>query len=136
MKVSTARQRLAERFHRALESGDLEEISRIADYGKAVGVALAGRRADEEVDLASLTVNTEEAGHILGYHREHVRRMVRNALIKGEKERNQLRIPITSIVAALEGRVPASVAPGVAEFLSLLGLPIGIRPKREGEAPA
>ena len=40
MRVSTARRGLAARFRKALESGDLEEISRIADYVKAVGVAL------------------------------------------------------------------------------------------------
>ena len=134
MRVSTARRGLAARFRKALESGDLEEISRIADYVKAVGVALAGRKGEEDVDLASLTVSTEEAGHILGYHREHVRRLIRNALIKGEKERNQLRIPIWSIVAALEGRVPASARIRMADFSQWFHLVV--RPKQEGEASA
>src|SRR3989304_5155751 len=128
MRVSTARRGLAARFRKALESGDLEEISRIADFVKAVGVSLAGRKGEEDVDLASLTVSTEEAGHILGYHREHVRRLIRNALIKGEKERNQLRIPVTSIIAALEGRVPASHRIRMAAFSQWVHP--GVRPQQ------
>ena len=134
MRVSTARRRLADRIHDAMKSGSVEEVCRIAEYVKAVGAALAARKAREEVDLASLTVSTEEAGHILGYHREHVRRLIRNALIKGEKERNQLRIPIWSIVAALEGRVPASARIRMADFSQWFHLVV--RPKQEGEASA
>ncbi len=133
MKVSTARRRLAERLGEALESGDGEEVCRIADYVKAVGAALAARGPDEEVDLASLTVNSEEAAHILGYHREHVRRLARTALIEAEKEGKQLRIPVASIIAVLEGRVPASLAPGVKRFLELLGVPLVPPPRPEAK---
>ena len=135
MKVSMARRRLAERLRKALESGSVEEVCRIADYVKAVGAALASRKPGEEVELASLTVNSEAASRILGYHREHVRRLAREALIEVVKERNQIRIPIASVVSALEGRVPASVAADAPKFLAkLFGASVVVRPTPRGEA--
>ncbi len=134
MKVSTARRRLAHRVGRALESGSAEEVCRIADYVKALGVALASRKAGEEVNLGSLTLNSDEAARVLGYHREHVRRLARQALIEAEKEGNELRIPITSVIAALEGRAPASARLRLADLRTLFHLIV--RPKGEGQAMA
>jgi excisionase family DNA binding protein len=120
MKVATVRRRLAARLQEALESGDAETICRVTGYVRAVGIALAPYSGDEEVDLASLTVDSQQAAHILGYHREHVRRLVRQEALPAEKEGNEYRIPLAPVIIALEGGVSGWVAPGVLRSLRAL----------------
>jgi len=121
MKVSTLRQRLASRLGEALESGDVDTICRVAGYVRAVGVALAPCSGDDDVDLALLTVDSQQAAQILGYHREHVRRLVRQEALDAEKQGNEYRIPLTSLISALEGGASGWVAPSVLRRLRALG---------------
>jgi len=123
MKVDTVRRRLAARLQEALESGDVETVCRVSDYVRAVGAALAPCSGDDEVDLAGLMVDSRQAAHILGYHPEHVRRLLRQEALEAEKEGNAYRIPLTSVIAALEGRVSGWVAPAVLKRLRAL-LPV------------
>ena len=120
MKVATVRRRLAVRLQEALESGDVEALCRVTGYVRAVGVALAPYVGDDEVDLAHLTVDSQQAAHILGYHREHVRRLVRREALAAEKEGNEYRIPLTPVIAALEGGISGWVAPSVLRRLRAL----------------
>jgi excisionase family DNA binding protein len=120
MKVATVRRRLAVRLQEALESGDVEALCRVTGYVRAVGVALAPYSGDDDVDVARLTVDSEQAAHILGYHREHVRRLVRQEALAAEKEGNEYRIPLTPVIAALEGGVSGWVAPSVLRRLRAL----------------
>jgi hypothetical protein len=131
VKVATVRRRLAARFQEALESGDAEAVCRVTGYVRAVGVALAPYSADDEVDVAHLTVDSEQAAHIFGYHREHVRRLVRQQALAAEKEGNEYRIPLTSLILALEGGVSGWVAPAVLRRLRAL-MTLWVSP----EAPA
>ena len=85
MKVATVRRRLAVRLREAPESGDVEAVCRVAGHVRAVGVALAPYPGDDKVDLARLTVDSQQAAHILGYHRERVRRLVRQKALPAEK---------------------------------------------------
>jgi excisionase family DNA binding protein len=120
MKVATVRQRLAVRLQEALESGDVESVCRVADYVKAIGVALAPYSGDDDVDVARLTVDSQQAAHIFGYHREHVRRLVRQEALPAEKEGNEYRIPVTSVIIALEGGISGWVAPAALRRLQAL----------------
>jgi excisionase family DNA binding protein len=120
MKVATVRRRLAVRLQEALESGDVEALCRVTGYVRAVGVALAPCAGDDEVDLAHLTVDSEQAAHILGYHREHVRRLVRQEALAAEKVGNEYRIPLTAVIAALEAGISGWVAPSVLRRLRAL----------------
>jgi excisionase family DNA binding protein len=120
VKVATARRRLAARLQEALESGHAQSVCRVTGYVRAMGVALAPYSGDDEVDVAHLTVDSEQAAHILGYHREHVRRLVRQETLPAEKEGNEYRIPLTSVIVALEGGISSWVAPGVLRRLRAL----------------
>jgi excisionase family DNA binding protein len=120
MKTATARRRLAARIHEALESGDVETVCRVTGYVRAVGVALAPYSDDEDVDLAGLTVDSQQAAQILGYHREHIRRLVRQQALPAEKEGNEYRIPLAPVIIALEGGVSGWVAPDVLKSLRAL----------------
>ena len=120
MKVAAVRQRLAVRLQEALESGDAETLCRVTGYVRAVGVALAPYSGDDDVDVPSLTVDSQQAACIFGYHREHVRRLVRQEALAAEKEGNEYRIPLTAVIIALEGGVSGWVAPAVLRRLRAL----------------
>ena len=120
MKAATARRRLAARVQEALESGDVETVCRVTGYVRAVGVALAPCSGDEDVDLAGLTVDSQQAAQILGYHREHIRRLVRQQALPAEKEGNEYRIPLAPVIIALEGGISGWVAPDVLKSLRAL----------------
>jgi excisionase family DNA binding protein len=120
MKVAAARRRLAARLQEALESGDVETVCRVTGYVRAVGVALAPYSDDEDVDLAGLTVDSQQAAQILGYHREHIRRLVRQQALPAEKEGNEYRIPLAPVIIALEGGISGWVAPDVLKSLRAL----------------
>lgn len=120
MKVAAVRQRLAVRLQEALESGDSETLCRVTGYVRAVGVALAPYSGDDDVDVPSLTVDSQQAAYIFGYHREHVRRLVRQEALAAEKEGNEYRIPLTAVIIALEGGVSGWVAPAVLRRLRAL----------------
>jgi excisionase family DNA binding protein len=120
MKVATVRRRLAVRLQEALESGDVEALCRVTGYVRAVGVALAPFSGDEDVDVSRLTVDSQQAAHVLGYHREHVRRLLRREALESEKEGNEYRIPLTSVISALEGGISGWVAPATLRRLQAL----------------
>jgi len=120
VKVATVRRRLAVRLQEALQSGDVEAVCRVTGYVRAVGVALAPYSGDEEVDAARLTVDSQQAAYILGYHREHVRRLLRREALESEKEGNEYRIPLTSVISALEGGISGWVSPDVLRRLRAL----------------
>ena len=120
MKVAAVRQRLAVRLQEALESGDPEAVCRVTGYVRAVGVALAPYSGDDDVDVPSLTVDSQQAAYIFGYHREHVRRLVRREALAAEKEGNEYRIALTSVIIALEGGVSGWVAPAALRRLRAL----------------
>jgi excisionase family DNA binding protein len=120
MRVASVRQRLAARLQEALESGDAETVCRVTGYVRALGVALAPYSGDDEVDVARLSVDSQQAARILGYHREHVRRLVRQEALAAEREGNEYRIPLTSVIVALEGGISGWVAPSVLRRLRAL----------------
>lgn len=133
MKAGTVRRRLAARLQEALESGDAETICRFTDYVRAIGAALAPYAGDADVDLAALTVDSQQAASILRYHREHVRRLLRSEALEAEKEGNEYRIPLGSVIAALEGGVAGWVEPGMLRQLRAL-VPVWSLPKSESDA--
>jgi excisionase family DNA binding protein len=87
---------------------------------RAVGVALVPYSGDDDVDVSRLTVDSQQAAQILGYHREHVRRLLRQEALEAEKAGNEYRIPLTSVISALEGGISGWVAPAVLKRLVAL----------------
>jgi excisionase family DNA binding protein len=133
VKVATVRRRLAARLQEALESGDGDTVCRVTDYVRAIGAALAPYAGDDDVDLAALTVDSQQAASILRYHREHVRRLLRNEALEAEKAGNEYRIPLGSVIAALEGGVAGWVAPDILRHLRAL-VPVWSPPRSESDA--
>ena len=56
-----------------------------ADRTKAIGVALAGRQDEDEVEVEELEVTTARAAAILGFHPEHVRRLIRSGRLRARR---------------------------------------------------
>jgi excisionase family DNA binding protein len=100
---------------------------------RAIGAALAPYAADDDVDLAALTVDSQQAASILRYHREHVRRLLRSEALEAEKEGNEYRIPLASVIAALEGGAASWVEPAVLRQLRAL-VPVWTSPQSESDA--
>jgi len=133
VKVATVRRRLAARLQQALESGDGDAVCRVTDYVRAIGAALAPYAGDEDVDLAALTVDSQQAASILRYHREHVRRLLRSEALEAKKEGNEYRIPLGSVIVALEGGVAGWLEPNVLRQLRAL-VPVWSIPRSESDA--
>lgn len=120
MRVATAHRRLAARLQEVLDSGDVETVYRVTDCMRAVDSALAAYNADDQVDFAALTKDSQQAAHIVGYRPEHVRRLLRRDTLEAEKKGNAYRIPLTSVIAALEGRFAGRAEPVVLRRLRAL----------------
>ncbi len=75
-----------------------------ADRVKAMAVALAGLDASAEVDPEALEVGTRQAAIILGFHPEHVRRMVRTGRLRAERVGGDHRIKVADLWPLLEAR--------------------------------
>jgi excisionase family DNA binding protein len=104
MKVGTIRERLLQRVSEALQDGDTDEIFLVSDQLRVVAGALAPLSSEEDVDLATCTVDTAQAARMLSYHAEHVRRLIRQSTIQATKVGADYRIPLREIFAVLVRR--------------------------------
>lgn len=85
MRVEMLRAELKRRLGEALESGDAGRIAAMANLVKLMGIALAPLAADAEVDPATLTLTVQQVAQALGFHPEHVRRLLRGGALAGER---------------------------------------------------
>jgi excisionase family DNA binding protein len=69
-----------------------------------MAVALAGRDPSEEVDPESLAVGTREAAIILGFHPEHVRRLIRTGRLRAAMVGGDYRVQLSDLWPLLEVR--------------------------------
>jgi excisionase family DNA binding protein len=104
MKVGTIRERLLQRVAEVLQDGSTDDVFLVADQLRVVAGALAVLPADEDVDLATSTVDTSLAARMLSYHAEHVRRLIRQNTIRATKIGADYRIPLAELFAVLVRR--------------------------------
>lgn len=104
MKVGTIRERLLQRIGEILQDGSVEDVFLVADQLRAVAGALAPLAPDDDVDLATFTVDTTQAARMLNYHAEHVRRLIRQQTIRAHKVGADYRIPLEELFAVLVKR--------------------------------
>jgi hypothetical protein len=97
MQVAELRKRLITRIERVAAHGDEEETALVMAFARAILVALAPNSADEEVSLQELSVGTQTAALIMGYHREYVRALVRGGELSATKSNGELQIPLAEI---------------------------------------
>ena len=81
-----------------------EAVGLTADRTRAMGVALAGLGDDDEVEIDALDVGTRRAGLILGFHPEHVRRLIRTGRLRARRTGGNYRILLTDLWPHLEAR--------------------------------
>jgi excisionase family DNA binding protein len=98
------REHLAAAMAAAMRRREPEAVALTADRTKAMAVALVGVPDDEEVRPALLEVTTRQAAVILGYHPEHVRRLIRGGGLRARRAGGDYRILLDALWPLLEAR--------------------------------
>ncbi len=104
MKVGDLREHLAAAMAGGMRRPEPEAVALTADRTKAMAVALAGLDPNDEVDPETLAVGTKNAGVILGFHPEHVRRLIRTGRLRATLTGGDYRIALTDLWPLLEVR--------------------------------
>ena len=92
-----------------MKVGDLRERHAAAMAGamrrrEPEAVALAGMDPSDEVDPEALVVGTREAAIILGFHPEHVRRLIRTGRLRAALVRGDYQVQLSDLWPLLEVR--------------------------------
>ena len=81
-----------------------EAVAITADRTKAMAVALAGLPDDAAVELAGLELPTRQAATVLGFHPEHVRRLIRGGRLRARRVGGDYRVGLDDLWPLLEVR--------------------------------
>lgn len=98
------RERLTAALETAMRTREPEAIALTADRTKAMAVALAGLPDDAEVEVAALDLPTRSAATVLGFHPEHVRRLIRGGRLRARRVGGDYRLILDDLWPLLEAR--------------------------------
>jgi excisionase family DNA binding protein len=98
------RDHLAAALARAMRRPEPDAVALTADRTKAMAVALAGLPDDAPVELAALELGTRQAGTVLGFHPEHVRRLIRTGRLRARRVAGDYRIRVDDLWPLIEVR--------------------------------
>jgi excisionase family DNA binding protein len=98
------RERLTAALETAMRTREASAIALTADRAKAMAVALAGLPDDAEVDLDTLELPTRSAATVLGFHPEHVRRLIRTGRLRARRAGGDYRLLVDDLWPLLEAR--------------------------------
>jgi excisionase family DNA binding protein len=98
------RDHLAAALAAAMRRPEAEAVAITADRTKAMAVALAGLPDDALVELAALDLGTRQAGIVLGFHPEHVRRLIRTGRLRARRVGGDYRIRVDDLWPLIEVR--------------------------------
>ena len=104
MKAGLLRRRLAAALGAAMRNREADAIALVADRTKAAGVALAGLADDAEIELAALDMPTRAVATVLGYHPEHVRRLIRTGRLRARRVGGDYRVLVDDLWPLIEAR--------------------------------
>jgi excisionase family DNA binding protein len=104
MRVGLLRERLTSALATAMRTRAGDAVALTADRTKAMGVAIAGMPDDAEVELDTLELSTRAAGTVLGFHPEHVRRLIRTGRLPARREGGDYRVRVDDLWPLLEAR--------------------------------
>ena len=99
LRVETLRAELKRRLGETLESGDAGKIAAMANLVKLMGIALAPLAPDAEVNPAALTLTVQQVAQALGFHPEHVRRLLRGGALAGERVGRDYQVTLPALIA-------------------------------------
>jgi excisionase family DNA binding protein len=98
------RDHLAAALRAAMRRPEPEAVALTADRTKAMAVALAGLPDDAPVELAGLEMPTRQAAAVLGFHPEHVRRLIRGGRLRARRVGGDYRVAVDDLWPLLEVR--------------------------------
>ena len=106
MRIGLLRERLTAALEAAMRNREAEAIALTADRTKAMAVALAGLPDDAELDgeVDRIEIGTRQAAVILGYHPEHVRRLIRTGRLRARRIGGDYRMLLGDLWPHLEAR--------------------------------
>lgn len=98
------RDHLASALGAAMRRTEPGAVAITADRTKAMAVALAGLPDDAPVELATLDLSTQGAATVLGFHPEHVRRLIRAGKLRARRVGGDYRVLLDDLWPLLEVR--------------------------------
>jgi len=98
------RDHLAAALASAMRRPEPEAIALTSDRTKALAVALAGIPDATEVQFESLEIGTHAAATVLGYHPEHVRRLIRTGKLRARRVGGDYRLRLDDLWPLIEVR--------------------------------
>ncbi len=104
MKVGVLRERLAAALEAAMRTRGADAIALTADRTKAMAVAMAGLPEDGDIEPSSLELSTRGAASVLGFHPEHVRRLIRSGRLRARRAGGDYRVLVDDVWPLLEVR--------------------------------
>lgn len=104
MRVGLLRERLTTALATAMRTREADALALTADRTKAMSVAIAGMPDDAEVEIEALELSTRAAGTVLGFHPEHVRRLIRTGRLAARREGGDYRVRVDDLWPLLEAR--------------------------------
>jgi excisionase family DNA binding protein len=104
MRVGTLRERLSAALETAMRTREADALALTADRTKAMGVALAGLSDDAEVEVGDLDLSTRGVATVLGFHPEHVRRLIRTGRLRARRAGGDYRVLVDDVWPLLEAR--------------------------------
>jgi excisionase family DNA binding protein len=104
MTAGTLRDHLAAALAAAMRRHEPDAIALTADRTKAMSVAMAGLPDAAEVDLSALELGTRQAATVLGFHPEHVRRLIRGGRLRARRVGGDYRVSLDDLWPLVEVR--------------------------------
>lgn len=98
------RDHLAAALARAMRRPDADAVALTADRTKAMAVALAGLPDEATVQLSALELSTRQAATVLGFHPEHVRRLIRGGRLRARRAGGDYRVRLDDLWPLIEVR--------------------------------
>jgi len=104
MKVGLLRERLTAALEAAMRNREADAVALTADRTKAMAVALAGLSDEAEIEIKGLELTTRAAATVLGFHPEHVRRLIRTGRLRARRVGGDYRVLVDDLWPLLEAR--------------------------------
>jgi excisionase family DNA binding protein len=98
------RDHLAAALRAAMRRAEVEAVALTADRTKAMAVALAGLPDDAPVTVSGLELATRQAAAVLGFHPEHVRRLIRGGRLRARRVGGDYRVALDDLWPLIEVR--------------------------------